>query len=207
MYSGFRYAISSVLAIVVTLSIFYCLQLLIRASEAAPPHSYPTGTITFSDVVLPDTSALICDLKPPLPKPTQPPPTPAEPPSSQLLISEIPSIPVFGPEGPGFLENHQRGHVNGDSDVVVSVAIQPPYPREAVLRNIEGWAEVAFVITPSGTVKNPRVINSSHPGVFDAAVLQTILQWKFKPRFIKGVAVQRRATQIFEFKLSQAEKI
>ena len=58
-----------------------------------------------------------------------------------------------------------------------------------------------FTITEAGTVKDPRVIDADPPRVFNREALRAILKWKFKPRIIDGVAVERPATQTLDFTL------
>ena len=83
------------------------------------------------------------------------------------------------------------------------VRINPMYPRDAQFRGLEGWVKLEFTITEVGTVKNPKVIEADPPRVFNREALRAILKWKFKPRVIDGVAVERTATQTLDFTLDQ----
>ena len=64
--------------------------------------------------------------------------------------------------------------------------------------------KVEFTITAIGTVKNPRVIDAKPPRVFNREAIRAILKWKFKPRVVDGVAVDRTATQVIDFSLDQS---
>jgi protein TonB len=75
------------------------------------------------------------------------------------------------------------------------------YPRDAAMQGVEGWVKVEFTITEIGTVKDPRVIDADPPRIFNREALRAILKWKFKPRVVDGVAVERQATQIIDFNL------
>ena len=79
--------------------------------------------------------------------------------------------------------------------------INPIYPRDAAMNGIEGWVKLEFTITETGTVKSPRVIDSKPPRVFNREAMRAILKWKFKPRVVDGVAVERLATQTIDFTL------
>ena len=68
----------------------------------------------------------------------------------------------------------------------------------------EGWVKLEFTITETGTVKDPRVIDSQPPRIFNREAIRAILKWKFKPRVVDGVAVERRATQTIDFKLENS---
>jgi len=63
---------------------------------------------------------------------------------------------------------------------------------------------VEFTITAIGTVQDPRVIDAEPARIFNREAIRAILKWKFKPRIVDGVAVDRRATQIIEFNLDDA---
>jgi protein TonB len=57
----------------------------------------------------------------------------------------------------------------------------PAYPAGARAQKIQGRVVVAYTVTPSGSVSNARVVSASPPGVFNAAALAAVRQWRFKP--------------------------
>lgn len=57
----------------------------------------------------------------------------------------------------------------------------PEYPRSAKRLGVEGWVLVDVVVDAAGNVVTPRVIEASPPGVFDAAAIKAILDWKYAP--------------------------
>jgi protein TonB len=61
--------------------------------------------------------------------------------------------------------------------------------------------KIEFTITEVGTVKSPKVIDAQPARIFNREAIRAILKWKFKPRVIDGVAVERRATQTIDFTL------
>ena len=80
--------------------------------------------------------------------------------------------------------------------------IPPIYPQRAAKRGLEGWVEVEFSITSAGLVKNARVVAASPQGIFDNAALRAISRWKFKPKIVNKVAVERhRVRQRITFQL------
>jgi protein TonB len=83
------------------------------------------------------------------------------------------------------------------------VVIRPIYPRDAAISGIEGWVKVEFTITEVGTVKNPVVIDAEPARIFNREAIRAILKWKFKPRVIDGIAVERRAVQRLDFSLQE----
>ncbi len=66
----------------------------------------------------------------------------------------------------------------------------PHYPRRAKRSGVEGVVTVAFIITTAGSVRDPKIVNSSPPYVFDRAVLGAIEKWRFNPRAEEVRAVQ-----------------
>jgi TonB family protein len=60
--------------------------------------------------------------------------------------------------------------------------IAPEYPREALLRGIEGWIDMSLYVTPGGDVLDPRVSDGKGRQLFDRAALAAVRQWKYEPR-------------------------
>ncbi|HVY64894.1 MAG TPA: energy transducer TonB [Gammaproteobacteria bacterium] len=90
-----------------------------------------------------------------------------------------------------------------DRDVIPLVRIAPDYPPRALSRGLEGWVQVRFTITATGTVKDPMVVNHSD-AVFDDAALKAISRWRYNPRVEGGVAVERVGIEtLITFKLEK----
>jgi TonB family C-terminal domain len=81
--------------------------------------------------------------------------------------------------------------------------IPPKYPARAANRHIEGWVKIEFTITTSGTVENAVVVEAEPEEIFDEAALKAINQWIFKEKIVDGVAVEQRAVQTLQFKLTR----
>jgi periplasmic protein TonB len=82
-----------------------------------------------------------------------------------------------------------------DRDVIPLVRIAPDYPPRALSRGLEGWVKVQFTITPTGTVKDPIVVDAEPKQMFDEAALKAIARWRYNPRVEGGVAVERVGVQ------------
>ena len=145
--------------------------------------------------------------KPPPPdKPPPPPELQTQAPQQQVkqvLDIETPDISVGFTGGPVVAAAWQSGDNVGDGDIIPIVRIEPNYPRDALLRGIEGWVRVRFTITPDGSVMNPQVVDSDPRRVFDREALRAILRWKFRPRIVDGQAVSREAEQTIEFNMDE----
>jgi protein TonB len=89
-----------------------------------------------------------------------------------------------------------------DRDVIPLVRINPDYPPRALSRGIEGWVQVQFTITETGTVKDAIVVDSSPKGMFDEAAIKAILRWRYNPRVEEGRALERVGVQtVIRFEL------
>jgi TonB family protein len=71
--------------------------------------------------------------------------------------------------------------------------VQPVYPENARKKGIEGWVELAFTVTPNGTVDDVEVRNSSPANVFEEAAVRAIRGWRFEPVERDGEKVAQRA--------------
>lgn len=91
-----------------------------------------------------------------------------------------------------------------DRDVIPLVRINPDYPPRALSRGLEGWVQVQFTITATGTVKDPVVVNAEPKNIFDDAALKAIARWRYNPKVESGTAVERVGVQtIIRFQLEQ----
>lgn len=209
MGGAIRYVISIVIAVVVTLAAFYLMHKLISGDPGDRGDMEQPPGIRFGPVEIEQELRTRERRKP---EPPPPPDTPPPPPDIQVSRveqvrrpmpqMELPDLNLGVGAGPPVLGNvgMDRG---AEGDVVPLVRIQPQYPRDAAMNQIEGYVTIEFTITETGSVKDPRVVESKPPRVFDREAIRAILRWKFKPRVIDGVAVERRATQTIDFTLDQ----
>ena len=79
---------------------------------------------------------------------------------------------------------------------------RPTYPFEMRRAGINGEVEVEFIIDSNGDVRNPFVVKSSQRE-FEAAALQAVSKWKFRPGRKGGRAVNTRVRQLIGFTLSE----
>jgi protein TonB len=98
----------------------------------------------------------------PAPPPAPPPPPAATPKAMQLPEDADPPIALEKPN--------------------------PPYPDEARAQGIEATITVKFVVTESGDVTDVRVLRG-HP-LFDAAVIEAVRGWKYKPAMFEGKPIR-----------------
>ncbi len=83
-----------------------------------------------------------------------------------------------------------------DRDIVPLVRVDPEYPPRAKAQGIEGWVELEFTISPVGTVKEAQVIGSDPAYVFDRAALRAVRRWRYNPKVVENVPVERPGVQV-----------
>lgn len=146
--------------------------------------------------------------KPPPPdKPPPPPQLQTQAPQQvvrQTLDIETPDISIGMTGGPMVAAAWQAGDVSQDGDVIPIVRIEPSYPRDALMRGQEGWVKVRLTILADGSVGNATVIGAEPPRVFNREAVRAVLRWKFKPRIVDGVAVERTGETTIEFNLDNS---
>jgi TonB family protein len=72
-------------------------------------------------------------------------------------------------------------------------------------RGLEGWVQVQFTITATGTVKDPIVVDAMPKSIFDDAALKAIARWRYNPKVENGTAVERVGVQTESFSNSSSE--
>jgi len=66
-----------------------------------------------------------------------------------------------------------------DGEPVRLIAVAPAYPPAAATAGIEGYVDVRFSLSPSGTVVAPEVVAAEPPGTFDNAALAAVSRWRY----------------------------
>jgi protein TonB len=135
----------------------------------------------------------------------RPPPTPNQPRIAMATSGVESDVATLNPVlDPNSAMSGMKLTAGSDSDVIPLVRIPPEYPRRAASRGREGWVQVQFTITPTGTVKDAVVVNSDPKNIFDDAALKAIARWRYNPRVEGGVAVERVGVQtIIRFELEK----
>ncbi len=137
--------------------------------------------------------------KPPPPK--RPPPPELEAPDVKALPTpkldiKFPDIKMPIDTDGAFVGG---GKYMGDGGLIPLVRITPRYPRNALLKNQEGEVVIELLVDEGGSVLTAKIVSANPPGVFNAAAIQAVLKWKFKPRVLNGVAIQQRGLTTIEF--------
>jgi len=197
-----RHLTAAFFAIGVTFGLFYVMQALILGKDAKLDK--PIGTM-IDFVRLKKESELETKKRkmPEKQEPEEPPP----PPDLSMAKSNAPDQGLqemaFAVDVDVDVGGTDVAIAASDSDVVPIVRVNPQYPLRASERGIEGWVEVEFTISKTGTVKNPRVLNSYPSSIFDREALKAIRKWKYNPKIEDGQPVERPGVKVrLKFDLS-----
>lgn len=82
-------------------------------------------------------------------------------------------------------------------------AIPPSYPPLAQHMNVQGSVVLQALIAADGRIQNLRVM--SGPAILATAAQQAVRDWKFKPVFQNGMAVETKATITVNFTIRVAD--
>jgi periplasmic protein TonB len=80
--------------------------------------------------------------------------------------------------------------------------VLPTYPPVARQIGAQGPVVLHLVISKEGAVENLRVVSSAHP-LLNAAALDAVRQWRFRPYLLNGVAVEAEAQITVNFIMSR----
>lgn len=186
-----RMVIGSILALTVTLSLFWLMQYLIATADRTLNEDTAGTMLDFVRIKRDETiqRRQLKPEKPPLPEAAPPqPPTPQlddlNPNAEKIAIAAVPVETAIEMTG-GF----SLGVGEGDYLPIVKVA--PIYPSRALARGVEGFCVVQYTVTSMGTTKDPVVIEDQcTSSLFHRASLNASLKFKYKPRIIDGQAVE-----------------
>jgi protein TonB len=183
-----RYAFAIVTGTIVTLSLLFLMQLLIAYGEEALTKPRTRHQLEFVRVKR-NENVRTEDIKPE--KPPPPPEVPPDvPPQEQDNLD--PNAATVNIPPPSVSSDVQIGGPGGmniaEGDYLPIVRVAPVYPARALSRGIEGYVDMGFTVTTTGTVKDPVVLFSTS-SLFDRAASQAVLKFKYKPRVVDGQPV------------------
>lgn len=78
---------------------------------------------------------------------------------------------------------------------------QPEFPRVPLEREIEGWVELEFFVTPDGATDGITIIDASHARYFREEAVAAVSQWRFEPVTFMGQPIAKKAVTRLEFVL------
>jgi len=184
-----RYVISIVIGSFVTISLLFVMQLLIVTGKQALTDPRERHKLEFVRVKR-NENLNVDDIVPE--KPPKPPETPPETPPQDMdnINPDAPTINVAPPSVSANTDIGGPGGMNiAEGDYLPIVRVAPVYPARALSRGLEGFVDLSFTVTTTGTVKDPIVLQSTS-SLFERAAIRAVLKFKYKPRVVDGVPVE-----------------
>lgn len=183
-----RYVFSIIVGSVITLSLIFVMHLLIVHAEDAISKERTKHMLDFVRVKKNETLNTE-DFTPE--KPPKPPEVPPEVPPQDMdnIDPNAPTVNIPPPNVSASVDIGGPGGMNiAEGDYLPIVRVAPVYPARALSRGIEGYVDMSFTVTTTGTVRDPVVIFSTS-SLFDRAAERAVLKFKYKPRVVDGVPV------------------
>ena len=182
-----RYAIGVGLGAVVTFGLLMLMRAVIANPEAATDSGIKGRVVDFVRVQE-DQDVIVKRRKPkPPPPPDEPPPNIPTPTfdSNVSMGVDIGAVQVDVD-----IDMSGTGGFSSDGEYLPIVKVQPIYPRRAQTRGIEGHVLLRFTVTSTGAVRDPVVVESKPPGIFDRAAINAALKFKYKPKVVNGEPIE-----------------
>ncbi len=222
--TGSRYGVPFAGALLITLLLFWFMQMLIAPPEELPK---PPVSVNVVEIVKPVQEEDSVSEEASSAAPPAAPPPPSLPSLSNLSIpvQQAPSVNVsmpqpeisadigtgqsfgkafggFGTAGSGSgKEGYGQGQGFKGKPLVPLSTARPQIPESAYRRGIEGWVEVVFTVTGDGRVVDVKILDAEPKGVFEAAAVESISEWIYPRNYRNGKPVARQVKQKVEFKL------
>lgn len=178
-----RYFASFGLGIFITLVLFFVMQAVIATDEARLDEGAKGKLLDF--VRLEEDQELQTKQRKP-----KPPPPPDEPPPDmpkpEFESSDISQGVDVGAVDVDVNLNVEGGGFSSDGEYLPIVKVNPQYPRRAQTRGIEGFVLLEYIVTKTGAVRDPVVIEAKPPGIFNRAAINAALKYKYKPKVVNG---------------------
>ena len=138
-------------------------------------------------------------------KPDEPETPPPDIPEDQIEF-EVPdnAVSMAAPKVSTSL-NASLGTFARDSDYIPVYVPQPQYPRRAQSRGKEGYAVIEVIITTTGGVRDPKLLEEDPEGWgFGRAAMKAALKLKYNPRVVEGVG-QEVPGVLYKFTFNMAK--
>lgn len=187
-----RYGIGVALGAVITFLLFMIMQAVI-ATDGANLDEGAQGKLLDIVRLQEDEDIEIKQRKPkPPPPPDEPPP---DMPKPDFDSSDVSQGVEVGQVDVNVDLNIGSGGFSSDGEYLPIVKVNPIYPRRAQTRGIEGYVLLEFIVTRTGAVREPTVIEAKPPGIFDRAAINAALKFKYKPKVVNGEPIDVAGVQ------------
>jgi protein TonB len=195
-----RVIIAALVAVPVAVGLFFVMQSLIdREYEQEEVKSRK-----IADIVVPNKEIEV-NVKEVKPEKVEDPEEP--PPDMQPLEFDMDmdvDVVNLAPSAKVNVSINSSGMSSGDGEYLPIVKVAPIYPRRAQTRGITGYCIVEYVVTKSGSIRDPIPVDCQPQGVFERASLKAAEKFKYKPRVVDGEPIEVAGVQNkFTYELEQ----
>ena len=198
---GLRVGVSGSLGVIVTLGLVFVMYKLIDSGNKELDDQ---EGIKIPDFIHVDRDRTENNKLTEVEKPDEPEEMPEIP--EQQMEFEAPEnvVNMSAPKAGGNLKIGNSGFAR-DSDFIPVYVPQPQYPRRAQTRAKEGYAVVEVIITTTGGVRDPILIEEWPEGWgFGRSALKASNKLKYNPRVVDGVPQEVTGVMYkFTFKMAQ----
>ena len=94
----------------------------------------------------------------------------------------------------------ERVEMSTNASEIVTSPVRPNYPLLARQMKVEGSVILQALIGKDGIIQNLRVVSGPH--ILASAAEDAVRQWRFKPHFVGGEAVETQANITVNFTIS-----
>jgi len=182
-----RYTTSIIFAFLVTFTLFWGMQYLIKTGEDKKKDKIEGRRVEIGEV------RKAQEIESKIRKPEQPEDTetPPEAPEMQMetnVSNANTGVEIGMAKVETALEVGSGGFSASDGDYLPIVKVAPVYPRRALERGLEGYVVVEFTVTKNGTVTDIVVVETTN-SVFNRAAIKAAGKFKYKPKVVDGEPV------------------
>lgn len=195
-----RVLLAALVAIPVAVGLFFVMQSLID-------RDYEQEDVTarkIADIVVPNKEIEV-NVKEVKPEKVEDPEEP--PPELQPLEFDMDmdvDVVNLAPSTQVNVSINSSGMSSGDGEYLPIVKVAPIYPRRAQTRGISGYCIVEYVVTKTGSIRDPIAVDCSPLGVFESASVKAAEKFKYKPRVVDGEPIEVAGVQNkFTYELEQ----
>ncbi len=188
----YRVIAGIVVGLAITAALFWVMPYMIETTDRQLDKAGSTNLVDFVRLRR-DETIHRRELKPRKPLPPQSPPPLPSTPQFESLNPNVETIAISATPAETDIELSGAGFSLGvgDGDYLPIVKVAPIYPQRALLRGIEGYCVVQYMVTRQGTIRDLFVIEDQCTNsMFHRPSLQAALKFKYKPRVIDGQAVE-----------------
>ena len=195
-----RALFGALVAVPVAFGLFYIMQSLIDKEYTQED----VKSRKIADIVTPDREIDVNtkEIKPEKVEDPEEPPPELQP--LELDFDTDMDVANIAPNAGVSVEISSSGMASGDGEYLPIVKVAPIYPRRAQTRGITGYCIVEYVVTKSGSIRDPIPVDCQPSGVFERASVKAAEKFKYKPRVVDGEPIEVAGVQNkFTYELEQ----